>query len=346
MSAAQMQLFASEVPERITLPDAPIIVCYGAGVDSTAMLIAMERQGIRPDCITFADTGGEKPETYEQVAIMSAWCESVGFPPVTVCKHLTTTAPYDDLEGNNTANETLPSLAFGMKSCSSKWKQGPQDKHIKGCESGPNKCDPHPIWTDCQARGIRPVKLIGYDAGRADLKRVANLAKKKAKALREGKKWDDSFQFIYPLQQLGWTRGDCIAAILDAGLAVPIKSACWFCPASQKWELYWLAGKHPKLFEKALQLEHIAMLGKHSRWGSDSCTYGKEWLEFVNKPADQWPTTSITVGLGRTFAWNHWARVNQITNAEGRVTADPAQLLAKAEELQAQGGNAADRRTC
>ncbi len=331
----QIDLFPERPAARIELPDAPLVVCYGAGVDSTAMLVAMYQQGIRPDAITFADTGGEKPETYEQVRIMSDWLTARGWPAVTVCKYQTSRAPYSDLEGNNTSNETLPSLAFGMKSCSIKWKAQPQDYAIKGCKGGPNKCDPHPLWLEAKRRGVKPVKLIGYDAGPADLRRSKNL-KTECK----------DFQYRYPLQQLGWSRQECIAAILGAGLAVPVKSACWFCPASQKWELYWLAGKHPELFERALELEHKAMVGKHSRWGSDACTYGKDWEEFVNKPADQWPTTSITVGLGRTFAWNHWARINKIVNAEGKVTADPAALLAKAEELQAQGGNAADRRTC
>jgi hypothetical protein len=300
------------------------------------MLIKLHQQGIVPRFIGFADVGGEKPETYEYVELMSDWCESVGFPRITVCRHRTLpSTPYEDLAGNNTANETLPSLAFGMKSCSIKWKQGPQDKAIMGCSKGANQCDPHPLWLESQDLGIKPVKLIGYDAGPADLRRSSRL-----------KDADENFSYAYPLQQLDMDRAACIATIVEAGLPVPIKSACWFCPASQKWELYWLAAMHPELFERALEMEHRAMVGKHSRWGSDECTYGKDWEEFVNKPADQWPTTSITVGLGRTFAWNHWARVNRIVNSEGRVIASQEWLLAKADKLKAGGGNANDTRTC
>ena len=40
-------------------PDCPLIVAYGVGVDSTAMLIEFAFRGIRPDHILFADTGGE-----------------------------------------------------------------------------------------------------------------------------------------------------------------------------------------------------------------------------------------------------------------------------------------------
>lgn len=65
---------------------------------------------------------------------------------------------------------------------------------------------------------------------------------------------DADFDYIYPLQLLGWTRSDCvdvITAVLGADL-VPIKSACFFCPASKHWELFWLAAHHPELLERAL----------------------------------------------------------------------------------------------
>ncbi len=39
----------------------PVIVAWGAGVDSTAMLIEMVARGERIDMVLFADTGAEKP---------------------------------------------------------------------------------------------------------------------------------------------------------------------------------------------------------------------------------------------------------------------------------------------
>lgn len=39
-------------------PNSPIVVSYGGGTNSTAMLIAMVLKGIKPDLILFADTGG------------------------------------------------------------------------------------------------------------------------------------------------------------------------------------------------------------------------------------------------------------------------------------------------
>lgn len=313
-----------------------VVVCYGGGVDSTCMLIDLRDAGIVPEVITFADTGAEKPETYAYVRAMDDWLVANGFPRVTWCKKATLdSTPYEDLGGNCETNETLPSLAFGMKSCSIKWKQGPQDYVLKGCKSGPNKCDAHPVYLRAQAQGRKLVKLIGYDASPADLRRSSKV-----------KDEDDDFLYAYPLQQIGRNRADCIARIVEEGLPVPIKSACFFCPASQKWELYWLAGSHPDLFLRALELEFRAMTGKHSRWGADDCTFDKAWEEFVAKPADQWPTTSITVGLGRSFAWNHWARENGIVDAGGRFIADRDQCLALADALRGEGGNAADVRRC
>jgi hypothetical protein len=320
----------------INLPsNSGVVVCYGAGVDSTAMLLALHDQGIRPDLITFADTGAEKPETYAQVDKMNTWLESKGWPLVTVCaKKTLDTTPYEDLTGNCLHNETLPSLAFGMKSCSIKWKQGPQDYVLKGCSRGPSKRDPHPLWIQAKERDLKLVKLIGYDSSPADIRRSKKV-----------KREDADFLYNYPLQDLGWTREDCITRILQEGLEVPIKSACFFCPASQKWELWWLAGTHPDLFMKALEMEHGAMTGRHSRWGSTECTYGQDWEQLIQE-ADTFPSVSVTVGLGRSFAWNHWARVNGIVTTEGEFIPNKFKYLLEADKLKANGGNAADRRAC
>ena len=34
----------------------------------------------------------------------------------------------------------------------------------------------------------------------------------------------------------GWSRKDCIQAIRDAGLPLPGKSSCFFCPSMKRWE--------------------------------------------------------------------------------------------------------------
>ncbi len=51
------------MPSNRPYPDCPLVVAYGLGVDSTAMLVEFARLRIRPELILFADTGGDKPET-------------------------------------------------------------------------------------------------------------------------------------------------------------------------------------------------------------------------------------------------------------------------------------------
>src|SRR5437773_11547536 len=79
-------------------PDCPLVVAYGLGVDSTALLIEFARRGIRPDLIQFADTGGEKPETYAYLGVIRPFLLRAGFPDVTVVRYHPTRAAYDTLE--------------------------------------------------------------------------------------------------------------------------------------------------------------------------------------------------------------------------------------------------------
>ena len=87
------------------------------------MLVMLQRRGIRPDLIMFADTGGEFPEVYDYVRRIDAWLDSWRAPLVTWVKRKPSLrVRYRTLEGNCLDNETLPTLAFGGHSCSLKWK--------------------------------------------------------------------------------------------------------------------------------------------------------------------------------------------------------------------------------
>lgn len=288
-----------------------LALCFGSGVDSTAMLVALHAAGLRPDVISFADTGAEKPETIAHIDAINVVLDGWGWPRINVVRKVPlASTSYDTLEGNCLANETLPSLAFGMKSCSIKWKAIPQDQFLKGVKSGQNMAPPHPLWLRAIAEGVKIVKLIGYDCGRADLRRSGRL-----------KTEDAEFDFAYPLQTIGWAREECvraIAATLGPHL-VPIKSACYFCPASKVHELYWLAANHPDLMERALVLERRALTGRHSRF--DTVEFGATWDDMVRN-ADRFPSSKTTIGLGRSFAWNHWARINDVVDAEFNVHRD------------------------
>ncbi|MBY0365421.1 hypothetical protein [Roseateles aquatilis] len=313
-----------------------VALCFGAGVDSTALLVALRAAGLRPDVITFADTGGEKPETLNHVQRINELLARWRWPLIHTCRKLTLpSTPYADLYGNCWANETLPSLAFGLKSCSIKWKTACQDQFLKGVARGPAARPPHALWLRAQAGGERIVKLIGYDCGKADMRR--------SQTTRGA---DADFDYLYPLQLIGWDRADCVRAIALALGAhmVPVKSACFFCPASKAWELWWLAAHHPDLLEQALRLEYRALTGRHSRF--DEVEFGASWEALV-RTADRFPSTTTTVGLGRSFAWNQWARVNGVTDELFQVRRDAAsraRFLAVAEAMRDGGDNALDVR--
>lgn len=321
---------------RSALVNRLVVLCFGAGVDSTAMMVALRAAGLRPDVITFADTGGEKPETLAHIDAMNRVLRSWDWPMIDVCKKVPLASTgYDDLYGNCLKNATLPSLAFGMKSCSIKWKQDPQDQFIKGAKRGPNARPPHQLWVESIRSGRRIVKLIGYDCGRADLRRS-----------KKSKQADADFDYFYPLQTIRWSRRNCVRAITDVlgQHMVPVKSACFFCPASKHWELYWLAANHPELLERALLLERNALTGRHSRFDADEA--GATWDEIV-RTMPSFPNSGSTVGLGRSFAWSQWARVNEVVDGDFRVLrseADRARFALLSDSLR-DADNALDSRT-
>lgn len=60
---------------------------------------------------------------------------------------------------------------------------------------------------------------------------------------------------VYPLLDLGLHRRDCRDVIADAGLPVPPKSSCWFCPFHDREAWRALRRETPDLFEQAVKME-------------------------------------------------------------------------------------------
>lgn len=75
----------------------------------------------------------------------------------------------------------------------------------------------------------------------------------------------------YPLLDLGLSRGGCKQVIAAAGLPVPPKSACWFCPFHDREAWRRLKRDEPDLFDRACDLERTLnerrdALGKDHVW--------------------------------------------------------------------------------
>ena len=79
------------------------------------------------------------------------------------------------------------------------------------------------VW----AGGGRVVKFIGYDAGEPE----------RRERVRERDMTDRKYQKEYPLMEWGWDRDRCIQAIQEAGLPLPGKSSCFFCPSMKRREI-------------------------------------------------------------------------------------------------------------
>jgi hypothetical protein len=262
------------------------------GLDSTAMLIEMNNRGITPDIIMFSDVGAEKPETYAYLAIMNEWLESVGFPQITVVRYEPKTAPYSTLEGKCLANETLPSLAFGGHSCALVFKRGVMIKALKS----------DPQVQAAIARGEQIIKAIGYDDAEADRRRSAKALRGTEKIRNqikvrqdEGKKpladqWEaHNCDFWYPLQDWNLERSDLADIIIEAGLPVPVKSACFFCPASKPAEVVQMKLDHPDLYARAIAIERGARDGKHGlqkKLGLGMGGWAWEWVADCDDPKE------------------------------------------------------------
>jgi 3'-phosphoadenosine 5'-phosphosulfate sulfotransferase (PAPS reductase)/FAD synthetase len=159
----------------------PNIVAFGGGVDSTAMVIGLVENKEPIDFILFADTGGERPHTYEHIDKFSEWLVAKGYPSITIVKRVRRDGSLETLEEECHRRNNLPSIAYGFKSCSQKHKIAPQDKYLNSLDATKN------AW----ANGLKCVKYIGYDSDESH--RADNAAKRD----------DPKYEYRYPLIEWG-----------------------------------------------------------------------------------------------------------------------------------------------
>lgn len=209
------------------------VVAYGGGTDSTAMILEMLQRSEPIDYITFADTGGERWYTYGYILMFNAYLIKNHGVGITVLKK---DSMYSSLEDNCLKRNTLPSIAYGFKSCSEKYKIQPQDKFFNNLPAA------REVW----ARGEKIIKCIGYDM---DEERRAKPSPR-----------PDKFTNRFPLIEWQIERERCIEIIQEHGLPLPGKSSCFFCPSSRKAEILELRDKYPALMTRALAMEANAEL--------------------------------------------------------------------------------------
>jgi hypothetical protein len=233
-----------------------IVAAYGAGTNSTAYLIECAKRNVKVDLILFSDTGGEKPHTYKYIKTFNAWLKDNNMPEITVIKNM---QPSKEMGLYNMCikHKTLPSIAYGFKSCSVQFKIEPVDKWLK--DNFPE------FW-----KSNNIIKLIGYDADETQ---------------RAKESPNPHYANRFDLIDWDMGRDECIKTIKDAGLPLPGKSACFFCPSSKPHEIRELARIYPKLAEKAIAMEENAELTK-------------------------------VIGLGRSYSWKNLLATSDMFDSE------------------------------
>lgn len=226
------------------------VAAAGVGVNTFAYLIECTKRGIVFEKILFADPGSEYKETYDSIPVLNEWLINNGQPEVTIVRQLNKNGEFIGLYQDCYNINSLPSIIFGRKSCSAKFKISPQEKYLNNYEPAQY------VWST----GTQVNLFIGYDADESH---------------RTSKDYsNDKYNLIYPLVDLDMGRFECISSIRESGLTVPKKSSCTFCPSHKPWEVVELYKNDRPEFYRCIDLErnskermtNIKGLGRDWSW--------------------------------------------------------------------------------
>lgn len=197
------------------------VLSFGAGVNSTALLVLHATGKINVDMVVFADTHNELPETYEHIEnVVKPWCLVNSLAFLTVDKGNLFTDYYD--------KHVIPFRI--IRSCTDHYKIRPIHK----------ACDIYYGKNNY-------VTILGIDYG------------ERHRAERyEDRSPNARFQF--PLIDMQINRNGCKKLIKDFGWKIPVKSGCFFCPFTRKQGWIDLLRKHPRLFILAEDFEKNSRL--------------------------------------------------------------------------------------
>jgi len=222
-----------------------VIISYGAGVGSTALVVLMVQDGWRGE-VVHADTGCEWPETVAYRAIMDDWLARYGLS----IKVLDGEWRKEKKARDKTLYEYC--LYYGIlpfpfpRFCTAKYKTAPMVNYADG------RVQALGISIDERHRAHNPNYIYPL-VDREIMRNPSNM--------RPGL--------------------SCIEIIRDAGLPIPIRSKCWLCPFQTEREWHQLWRDHRDLYEKASTLERYVQehkAKKRGRWMSTLDPGGKVTL--------------------------------------------------------------------
>ena len=141
-----------------------IVVSYGGGVNSVALLCWLAQQAYAPRvrAIVMANPGSERRGTVRILnEVLPDFLRKHGMPQLTLVDRVTEGAfrprawRLETLEEECLRIGSLPSVAYGFKKCSAKYKAEPQRWWLER----------QPWATALWARGEKLTRTLGYDAG-------------------------------------------------------------------------------------------------------------------------------------------------------------------------------------
>ena len=191
------------------------VLSLGGGVNSVALMILLVRDGKPFDEAVFADTGVEVPETYSYLKVAREYLERHCVPLTVLKKNGRTGSLYE----TSWRRRVFPSAI---------WRWSTRDFKV------------NPIHRHYRSFGVHINQYMGiaYD----EIERMKHSRV-------------DFVTNFYPLVDQKITREGCEEVIRDAGLPVPVKSGCYFCPFNSFERWRWLHDEHPELYAKAVALE-------------------------------------------------------------------------------------------
>lgn len=241
------------------------VISYGGGVQSTALLVLAALRVIDFRTFLFANVGNdsEHPKTIAYVRDVAApFAEQHGIDLWSLDRVLTrgdrageTETLYGTLMREDSRRIPIPvrmsSGAPGTRSCTADFKIKVIGRWLK--EHGATADDPATVG-------------IGIS-----LDEVDRVNARRAMAYERP---------VYPLldHDPPLTRQDCMRVIGDAGLPIPHKSSCWFCPFHRVQTWAEMRRDEPDLFDRAVHLEQT-LNERRTELGRDPV-----WLTRYNKP--------------------------------------------------------------
>lgn len=263
-------------------------ISYGGGVQSTAMVVlaTQRRLGYDVDAALFANVGddSEHPATLDYVRnVAIPWAAERGLP-VYELNRVKRDGSHETLYGRlmREGSRSLPipvrmdNGAPGTRSCTHDFKIQVVGRWLK--DKGASADDPATV-------------CIGISTD--EITRVSN---KRAMPYERP---------VYPLIDLGLDRSACQRLIAEAGLPVPPKSSCYFCPFHRPQMWSEMRRDEPELFWKAADLE-ATLIARRASLGKDPVyltRFAKPLAEAIGEAQDMLPLSPDTDTCDEGYCW-------------------------------------------